>query len=238
MQESQIAKALENNPNILANAIRKNPTIIGDAISFAQMEARKEQAKKGEEFARKAQEEYFKNPLKPDLGKEQAFRGNENAKVTIIEYTDFQCPYCSRGAGIMKELKDKYKDQLRVTVKHLPLPFHKNAMIAAQYFEAIRIQNPDAAWKMHDIMFEKQDQLTSNGETFLKAEAKKLGVKIPKLEADLKTVSKKIEKDMEEAKSFNFSGTPSFLVNGVPVRGAVPADEFSKVIDRHLGNKG
>ncbi len=204
-----------------------------------------EQFKAQQELERRRQiameeerETYFKNPLKPDLSGEQSFRGPANAKVTIVEYTDFQCPYCSNGARTMKELMDKYGNKLRVTVKHLPLEFHPHAMIAAQYFEAIALQSKEKAMKFHDAVFEGQTKLTAEGESFLKQEAQKVGAKMDQVQKDLASpkVKDKIAKDMAEATKFDFRGTPSFIVNGVPLKGAYPAAEFSRVIDRHLGS--
>jgi len=153
-----------------------------------------------------------------------------------VEYTDFECPYCSRGSNTVKQVMKKYAGKVTVTVKHLPLAFHKNAMPAAKYFEALRLQNPKLAVKFHDALFEKQMDMKKGGEAFMESEAKRIGANMAKLKADLKNpdLEKKINEDTEEAKSFGFRGTPAFLVGGVPIRGAVPAVEFEKVIDRLL----
>lgn len=239
LSKAQLTKLLEDNPDILVSAIKKNPGAISDALQFAQMEARKGQAAEQAKRMEEEREKFFKDPLKPYLGPEQAFRGPKEAKVTVVEYTDFECPFCSRGANTMAEIKKKYPDNVRVTVKHLPLPFHPQAMISAQYYEAIRMQNAESAWDFHDKVFAGQDKLRADGEKFLKSIAGtyKGKVDMAKLAKDVKsdTVVKKIKADMEEANKFEFRGTPAFLVNGVPIRGALPPEEFSKVIDRHLG---
>src|SRR5262249_34970741 len=156
-----------------------------------------EQAKRMEE----EREKFFKDPLKPYLGPDQAFRGPKEAKITVVEYTDFECPFCSRGASTMAELKKKYSDKVRVTVKHLPLPFHPQAMISAQYFEAIRMQNAESAWDFHDKVFAGQDKLRADGEKFLKSIASgyKGKVDMARLAKDVKSdaVIKKIKADME-----------------------------------------
>lgn len=242
LSKGQLTKLLEENPDILVNAIKKNPAQIADAMMFAQMEQRKSQQANQAKAMEEEREKFFKDPMKPYLGPEQAFRGSKDAKITVVEYTDFECPFCSRGASTMAEIKKKYPDQVRVTVKHLPLPFHPQAMISAQYYEAIRMQNPESALDFHDKVFAGQEKLRSDGEKFLKSVAAgyKGKVNMDKLAKDVKsdTVMKKIKADMDEAGKFEFRGTPAFLVNGVPIRGALPPEEFSKVIDRQLAGKG
>jgi protein-disulfide isomerase len=226
----QIIEAIKKDPKLLADAMKSNPQAFREAFQAAQEQMQKERF--AQEEAEK--EKYFKEPLKPKLGAEQVWKGSDKATVTIVEYTDFECPFCSRGADSMKEVLKKYDGKVKLTVKHLPLPFHPKAMPAAQYFEAVRIQNPKAAAQYHDVIFSKQEELKKDGEKFLIAEAVKLGVNKAKLEKDAKSdaVKKKIEADMSEAREFGFKGTPSFVVGGVPVRGALPPEEFGKVIDR------
>lgn len=238
--KNELAKTLQENPQILAEVIRKNPVIMGEAIEAAQAEARQEMARRQRIAEQKEMERYFESPLQPDLSDQQTFRGPASAAITIVEYTDFQCPYCARGASTMTELRNRYKDKVRVTVKHLPLDFHRHARLAAQYYEAIRLQSPEKAWKFHDELFNNQQQIQRDGEEFLKAAAKKVGANLAKVEKDAKSdaVKKKIDSDLAEAQKFGFRGTPSFLVNGVPVRGAVPAEEFARIIDKHLARGG
>jgi protein-disulfide isomerase len=235
----QIAKAIKENPSLLADAIKKNPEAFKDALMSAQQQLQKDRAREQQEEAAKEQEKHFAEPLQPKLAADQVYKGDEKAKLVIVEYTDFECPYCSRGATTMDEVLKKYAGKVKVTVKHLPLPFHPNAMPAARYFEAVRMQSPAMAAKFHDAVFGNQGELRQGGEKFLEAQAGKVGAKIPKLKADLKsdTITKKIEADMAEARTFGFRGTPSFLVGGVPVRGALPPEEFAKIIDRILKKK-
>ncbi len=235
----QLAKAIKDNPTILADAIKKNPEAFKEALMSAQQFLQKERAREQQEEASKEQEKHFAEPLQPNLSAEQVYKGDEKAKLVIVEYTDFECPYCSRGAQTMDEVLKKYTGKVKVTVKHLPLPFHPNAMPAARYFEAVRMQSPKAAAKFHDAVFGNQGELRQGGEKFLEAQAVKAGAKLPKLKADLKSdsITKKIDADMAEARNFGFRGTPSFLVGGVPVRGALPPEEFAKIIDRILNKK-
>jgi protein-disulfide isomerase len=119
------------------------------------------------------------------------------------------------------------------------LEFHPLAMPAAKYFEAIALQDHSKAEKFHDMVFSNQAKLSQDGEKFLKESAKSVGANLAKVEKDMasEAVTKRIAADMEEAKRFEFSGTPGFLINGVSLKGAYPFPEFKKIIDRHLGGK-
>jgi protein-disulfide isomerase len=238
--KDQMAQYLKENPAVLADAIKSSPETFKEALQSAQTYMRAQAAKEQQEQEQKEIEARLQDPLKPLLDSAQVFKGASDAKIVIVEYTDFQCPYCSRGADTMKEVLKKYDGKVKVTVKHLPLPFHKEAMPSAKYFEAVRIQNPKVAMDFHDALFANQEQLGKDGEKFLEAQAKKLGISIPKLKKDVasEAVTKKVEADMKEANEFGFRGTPSFLIGGVPVRGALPPEEFAKIIDRLLQKQG
>ena len=105
-------------------------------------------------------------------------------------------------------------------------------MIASQYYEAIRIQNAEKAWQFHDAIYKDQRRL-QNGEKFLKEIASKLKVDMKKLAKDVNSeeVTKRIEADMAEASKFGFQGTPGFLLNGIPVKGAYPTAHFDSLIE-------
>jgi protein-disulfide isomerase len=120
--------------------------------------------------------------------------------------------------------------------KHLPLEFHPLALPAAKYYEAVAKQDPEKAQKFHDAIFNSQGEFKAKKEAFLKETAKKLGLDLKKLEKDIAdpTIDARIKADTEEAKKFDISGTPGFIINGVSLRGAYPFPEFKQIIDRHL----
>ncbi len=237
--KQQIEKTIADNPEIVFNAIKANPKkfveVVNEAVRTAQESAREDEAK--EEAARMDDE--FKNPKQAKVEDGRVIFGKKDAPVTIIEYSDFQCPYCSRGFATVKEVLKQYPDKVRVVFKHLPLDFHPMAMPAAKYFEAIAMQDHSKAEKFHDMIFQNQPKLNQDGEKFLKDAAKKVGANLAKVEKDIngEGVTARIAADMEEAKKFEFSGTPGFLINGVSLKGAYPFPEFKKIIDRHLEKK-
>lgn len=178
----------------------------------------------------------FKTPKKPKVSKERAALGSISAPILIVAYSDFQCPYCSRGANTIEEVRKKYGNKVGFVFKHLPLPFHPMAQPAAEYFEAIAIQDPKKAYLFHDEVFKNQEQLKTGGEGFLAELAKKVGADVAKVKKDLKgaVVQKRIEDDKAEAKEFQISGTPGFIVAGVTLKGAYPIAAFEEIIERKL----
>lgn len=232
-----VKKVIKEDPTILAEAIKAHPAEVMDALQNAAMSARDELAKKREEEEKKKLEESFDKPLEAKINLDTV-RGPADAPITLIEYSDFECPFCSRGYKTVLELMEKYDGKIRFIYKHLPLSFHQQAMISSKYYEAIRLQSKEKAFKFHDQIFENQQGLR-NGEKFLKEMAKKVGADMNKLAKDLESdaVKKRIDEDMAEAASFDMQGTPGFLLNGVPVRGAYPASEFVKIVEK-LVEKG
>jgi len=230
--KDELKKILKDNPEILTEAIEANPEKFIDALNNAVKAAQAGQGKKREDDEKKALEESFNNPLVAEIRSDESFRGNKDAPITLIEYSDFECPFCSRGYNTVMELMKKYEGKIRFAYKHLPLSFHPQAMPAAQYYEAIRLQDTEKAWKFHDAIYKDQRKL-QNGEAFLKATAKDLKVDMAKLAKDVKSdvVQKRIDADMAEAAKFGFQGTPGFLLNGVPVKGAYPASHFDSLIE-------
>lgn len=236
--KDDLKKMLKENPDIITEAIEANPTKFIDALNNAVKSAQENEGKRREEEEKKALEASFENPLKAEIRSDESFRGNKDAQITLIEYSDFECPFCSRGYNTVRELLEKYKGNIRFVYKHLPLSFHPQAMPASQYYEAIRLQDEEKAWKFHDKIYENQRKL-QNGESFLKSLAKELGVDMKRLAKDIKSekVQERIDADMAEAAKFGFQGTPGFLLNGIPVKGAYPTSHFDGLI-KELEKRG
>jgi protein-disulfide isomerase len=234
----QLKEAVEKDPSIVFSAIEKHPDKFIEVVMKAQQEAQKVAGERAQEEEKKQRDEEFANPLKPEVQEGRVIFGNKAAPITIVEFSDFQCPYCSRGYQTMKQVQKEYGDKVRIVFKHLPLDFHPLAMPAARYFEALGQQDPAKAEKFHDMIFENQGMLKDKGEGYFKEAAKKTGADMKKLEAALKDekIQARIDADMEEARKFNMSGTPGFVINGVSLRGAYPFPAFKEIIDRHLAS--
>lgn len=234
----QIKKAIEKDPSIVFVAIEKAPDKFMEVVMKAQQDAQAQAGKKQQDDETKARDAEFSNPLKPVVDESRVFFGNKSAQITIVEYSDFQCPFCTRGYKTMEQVKKEYGDKVRILFKHMPLDFHPLAMPAAQYFEAIAQQDHKKAEQFHDQVFENQEAMKEKGEGLFKEVAKKVGADMKKLEVALKDekIKKMIEADMAEAKSFNINGTPGFIINGVSLRGAYPFPAFKEIIDKHLAS--
>jgi protein-disulfide isomerase len=229
--EKDLKKTLNDNPEIITKLIEDNPEKFISAFQSAAKKGQAELAKRRQIEEQKKFEESFNKPLTPEIRKDELIRGTKGAPITIVEYSDFECPFCSRGYNTVTEVLKKYKGKVQFVYKHLPLSFHPNAMIASQYYEALRLQNEKLAIQFHDKLFENQRDL-KKGEKFLSSMSKKLGANMTKLKKDLNSdkVKKRIDADMKEAAKFGMQGTPGFLINGIPIRGAYPTEKFDQVI--------
>jgi protein-disulfide isomerase len=234
--EKQLQDVIEKNPMIVFGAIEKHPDQFMEVVQKAAQAAQKKNAENAEKKEKDRLEEEFKNPLKPEIAADRAHEGPDAAPITIVEYSDFQCPYCGRGFATLREVLKAYEGKVKFVFKNLPLPMHPMAMPAAKRFEAIALQDAGKAFKYHDEVFKNQDKLNADGEKFLDSVAKKVGADMAKLKSDMNSdkVKARIDADMKEAEKFGISGTPGFIVNGVSIRGAYPADTFKTIIDRQL----
>jgi len=161
--------------------------------------------------------------------------GSPNAPVTIVEISDFQCPFCSRVGPTLKQVKDTYgPEKVRIVWKHQPLPFHKQARPAHEAAATVfALGGSDAFWKFHDSAFANQQGL--NDENFEKwAVAAGVDAKKFKDAYGAKKYASKVDEDMAVAKKIGATGTPAFRINGVTVSGAQPFDKFKEVIDAQL----
>ena len=155
----------------------------------------------------------------------------EQAEVTLVEFTDFQCPFCARAAVTVHALQEKYGKSLRVVLKHNPLPFHPLARPAA--LAAIAAQRQGKFWPMHDKMFSHPQELDE--QHFFKW-AKQLGMDIGRFRRDKldAAAARQVDDDIAAAESVEARGTPTFFVNGRKVVGAQPVEVFSVVIDEEI----
>ncbi len=235
----QLKEAIEKEPSIVFAAIEKDPEGFIEVVNKAAQKAQQKNAEKSQAEEGKKRDDEFNNPLKPEIDPARAMEGPANAPITIVAFSDFQCPYCVKGYQSMKEVLKNYNGKVRFVFKHLPLDFHPKAMPAAKFFEAVARQSAEKAYKFHDMVFENQGDLNKRGEDFLKDVVKKVGADLKKVEKDLADpkLMDRINADMEEAKKFDISGTPGFLINGVSLRGAYPYSEFKSIIERHLSKK-
>jgi protein-disulfide isomerase len=158
-------------------------------------------------------------------------RGPANAKVTIIEFGDFQCPYCGRVEAELNELRKIYGKKIRVAWKDDPLPIHAQAMLAAEAARAAGDQGK--FWPMHDWLLEHQDSL---GLTSIEDAARQMGLDMKKFSKTLDAWSHRpqIDRDLEEVEKFGVQGTPTLFINGRRTQGVLPIEQLRDLVDREL----
>jgi protein-disulfide isomerase len=158
-------------------------------------------------------------------------RGPAKAEVTIVEYSDFQCPFCARVVPTLNQIQETYGERVNIVYKHLPLRIHPEAPGAAAAAEAAGMQGK--FWEMHDKIFAGQRELS---DAKYVEWAQQLGLDVERFDRDRKSeaVRARIAKDEEEANRFGVSGTPAFFINGRFLSGAQPFDAFKRVIDEEL----
>jgi len=174
-------------------------------------------------------------PNRPDASREYEVdigdapvKGGEDAIVTIVEWSDFQCPFCNRVAPTLAQIEKEYGDSVRIVFKHMPLSIHAQAPLAHAAAEAAHRQGK--FWQMHDRIFENQRDLSA--ET-LERYAREMGLDMSRFETDLAAadVKERIEEDLQQASKLGVTGTPSFFINGRYLSGAQPFPNFKRLID-------
>jgi len=164
-----------------------------------------------------------------------AIRGNPNAPIMIVEFADYQCPYCERGYTTMKEVMSTYGDKVAWSYRNFPLSFHPRAMPASVASWCAGQQGK--FWEMHDKIFENQKGLEDEN---LKQHATDIGLNMAKWEdcRTSKAATDAIIKDQADGQSLGMGGTPAYFINGVMLSGARPIDAFKEAIDKELVAKG
>jgi protein-disulfide isomerase len=161
--------------------------------------------------------------------------GRADAPVTIVEISDFQCPFCSRVGPTMEQIKKTYgPDKVRIIWKNNPLPFHKDARPAAEAAATVfGVAGSDAFWKFNDLLFQNQKNLA---ETNFEKWATQAGADAAKFKAEYtaKKYAAKVDEDLAMSRKIGATGTPAFRINGITLVGAQPFDKFKELIDQQL----
>jgi protein-disulfide isomerase len=162
-------------------------------------------------------------------------RGTPGAPIVLVEYTDYQCPFCNRVQPTITALMERYDGQILHVFKNLPLPNHNQAQLAGE--AAYCAQDQGKYWEFHDWLF--QNQRTMNRESMI-AQAGEMGMDSEVFEACIQnqTYAGRVVSDAQEARSFGITGTPGFLVNGRVLTGAQPLETFEQVINEELDLRG
>ena len=160
-------------------------------------------------------------------------KGSSKPAVTIVEFSDFECPFCSVVQGTLKQVLENYGRDVRLIFKHLPLEGHRNSLPAAR--AAYCAGEQDRFWPFHDALFASKDLTPAT----LTRIAGDLGLGLPKFQACLNSEQSRaaIVKDLETARLFRIESTPSFIINGKLIQGALGFSDFQKIIEQELSQR-
>ncbi|NJK54327.1 MAG: thioredoxin domain-containing protein [Leptolyngbyaceae cyanobacterium SU_3_3] len=219
VQADPISPQLEDQ---VLQIIRKHPEVILESVRVYQQ---KQQA------ARQQAQQSFVQNMKTNpraiIGQSPT-RGAQAGKIVLVEFSDFQCPYCAAAHTTLKQFMNKHGNEVTLVYKHFPLTtIHAEAMPAAKAAWAAGQQNK--FWNYHDALFSNQSQL---GEAFYQETAKSLRLDLKRFERDRtsKTAEAAIAQDIEMAEKLGVSGTPFFVMNGAVLSGSVELSELEATL--------
>ena len=181
--------------------------------------------------------EAAKAPLNPELASRLTAgpvpsMGPENAAVHVVEFSDFECPYCSRAANVVHQIREKYGDKVRIVFRQFPLAMHPNARVAAEAALAANAQGK--FWPFHDRLFKNQQQLDRSS---LETHAKDSGLDMGSFKKSLddKKFAAQVDADMKLGEEVSVQGTPTMFINGKRIENPTDFAALTSVIDSALG---
>lgn len=212
---------------VVEKYVQENPGKIFDTINAHLQRQQAEQEQNRVQAS-------FDNPVDDKLFDWTPVKGAESAEILVIEYSEFQCPFCKRVAPTLEQLYKKYEGNIRWAYRNNVLPFHEQAEPAAKAALAANIQGK--FWEYHNGLYENQQSL---GEDLYVKLATDIGLDVKKFNEDRNSekVAKWLEADMEQARKVGAQGTPYVLINGVAVSGAQPFENFDAIVKRLLGQQ-
>jgi Na+:H+ antiporter, NhaA family len=162
-------------------------------------------------------------------------QGPSDAPVTLVEYGDFECPFCGMAYADLKEIRSRLDDRLRLVFRHFPRPVHPHAFNAAEASECAAAQGEDSFWPMHDQLFEHQHALDNHN---LVEYAASIGLDRSRFEHNLSahTYVRRVQDDLQSGARSDVHGTPTFFINGARYEGLARPDALYREILRRLGD--
>ena len=160
--------------------------------------------------------------------------GPSGAPVTLVEYGDFECPFCGMAYPDIKEIRGRLGDHIRFVYRHFPRPEHPHARHAAEAAECAAAQSEHQFWAMHDALFEHQQALDDE---HLVQYATNIGLDVPRFSQDLNhhTYHERVQQDLQGAVRSDVHGTPTLFINGERYQGRARADDLYREILERLG---
>jgi protein-disulfide isomerase len=220
--EEQVLQILRNHPEQVLQIIRDHPEVILESVQTYQQQQQQQVQQIRQAFLQALQS----NPKV--VIRESPTTGATDLKVVLVEFSDFQCPYCAEAYKTIKQFMAKHQDEVTLVYKHFPLsPIHAEAMPAAKAAWAAGQQGK--FWEYHDALFSQQDKLDE--ELYL-ATAKSLNLDLEKFEQDRAIADSAIEQDIRLAEALGLSGTPFLVMNGEAFSGDVQLSDLENALAR------
>ena len=184
------------------------------------------------ELSEKYPVEFYLEPPRDAISLDETpLQGNPDAPITLVEFSDFECPFCGRVQPTLQDIRARYEDKVRLAFKHFPLPFHRSARQA--HLAALCADEQGKFWPYRAVLFQRQKDLSK---TALIDYARELGLETELFQACLgeERYAAKLERDFEEASRLGVTGTPTFFLNGRRFSGAQPYRAFEQMIEEEL----
>jgi protein-disulfide isomerase len=236
--ETPSQKELETNYALLKDRFNNQPLEQVKSVLINQIQSSKRRdlySKYVDDLRKKSKVEIFMERPRIDVSvDDDPSQGPKDAPIVMIEFSDFQCPFCKRARATVKQVLDTYKGKVHYVFRDFPLSFHKNAPKAAEAANCANEQNK--YWPYNETLWENQQAI---GIDDLKGYAKKIGLDEKKFSECLDSgkMSAEIQKDIQDGSNAGVSGTPAYFINGVFISGAQPFEKFKEVIDEELARK-
>ena len=220
--EEQVLQVIRNHPEQVLQLIRNHPEVILESLQAYQQQQQEQLEQIRQAFLQALQT----NPKV--VIHESPTTGATDLKVVLLEFSDFQCPYCAQAHSTIKQFMAKHQDEVTLVYKHFPLtPIHPEAMAAAKASWAALQQGK--FWEYQDALFSQQDKL---GEPLYLATAKSLELDLEKFDRDRANADAAIEEDIRLAETLGLSGTPFLVLNGEAFSGGVQVSDLEKALAR------
>ena len=231
----QLKAALLRNPDVVYAVVRAHPDTFLAILSEAARVAQSRTAATSAAADSARIEADLAHPHIVSTTGRAGF-GDPGAPITIVEYTDFECPFCRQERDVLVEILKAYPGKVRLVVKQMPVPTHPHAYPAALMFEAVARQSPAKAYRLYDALYTNQEQLKTRGDAYLAEAVKSVGADVALAQRDAGSAAVKavVAADQKEGAQLGFTGTPGFLVNGVLLQGTYPRSTFEQIINRQL----
>lgn len=216
---------------LIREFIDQNPKLIYETVNRYLLELQRASQEEQRKYQNAQIEASFRKRLEIPADPASPVLGPAEAPLTVVAFTDFQCPFCAKGNKVIQDLLKRYEGKIRLVFRNNPLPFHEEGFAAAK--AALAAHRQGKFWEYHNLLFERGGHLTPDVYPEIAAFLE-LDMALFNTERESAAVLAQIKGDMALAESKGLGSTPTYVVNGVLIVGAQPVEYFSQVMDRLL----